>query len=50
MSFAAPSLAGPFEDAVAAHEEGDYVTAYSLQRPLAEGGLAKAQVNLPPRW
>ena len=46
MSFAAPLAAGPYEDAVAAYEAGDYVTAYRLQLPLAEDGFAKAQVNL----
>ena len=38
--------AGPFEDAVAAYEVGDYATAYRLQRPLADQGFVKAQVNL----
>ena len=46
MSFAAPLAAGPYEDAVAAYESGDYVTAYRLQLPVAEEGFAKAQVNL----
>ena len=46
MSFAAPLAAGPYEDAVAAYEAGDYVTAYRLQLPVAEEGFAKAQVNL----
>jgi TPR repeat protein len=38
--------AGPFEDAVAAYEAGDYTAAYRLQRPLADQGFVKAQVNL----
>lgn len=46
MSFVAPATAGPFEDAAAAYEAGDYVTAFRLQLPLAEEGYAKAQVNL----
>ena len=46
MTFATSLAADPYEDAVAAYEEGDYVSAYRLQLPLAEKGLAKAQVNL----
>ena len=38
--------AGPFEDAVAAHDRGDFSTAYRLFRSLAEQGDAKAQYNL----
>ena len=38
--------AGPFDDAVAAHERGDYATAFRLWRPLADQGNASAQFNL----
>ncbi|OHC73611.1 MAG: hypothetical protein A3G18_00815 [Rhodospirillales bacterium RIFCSPLOWO2_12_FULL_58_28] len=41
-----PALAGPFEDAVAAYERGDYETALRLYRPLADQGDAKARFNL----
>src|SRR6516164_1217929 len=43
-SFAAPVLAGPFEDGIAAYGNGDYTTALRLLRPFAEQGLAKAQI------
>jgi len=43
MSLAAPAAAGPFEDAAAAYERGDYTTALRLFRPLAHGGDAYAQ-------
>ena len=42
-SLCASALAGPQEDAYAAWERGDYVTAERLYRPLAEGGRASAQ-------
>jgi hypothetical protein len=35
LSFTAPVAAGWFEDAVAAHDKGDYATALRLLRPLA---------------
>ncbi len=38
--------AGPYEDAVAAYNGGDYATALRLLRPLAENGNAAAQNNL----
>jgi TPR repeat protein len=38
--------AGPLEEAVAAHERGDYAEALRLLRPLAEQGDARAQDNL----
>ena len=41
-----PAVAGPFEDGQAAHARGDYATALSLWRPLAEQGHAFAQTNL----
>jgi TPR repeat protein len=44
--WAAPSLAGPFEDATAAYQRGDYMTAMDLIRPLAEQGDVRAQFNL----
>jgi uncharacterized protein len=40
------AVAGPFEDAKAAHDRGDYATALRLVRPLAEQGNADAQYNL----
>jgi hypothetical protein len=38
-----PVLAGPFEDAKAAYQRGDYATALRLWRPLANDGDANAQ-------
>jgi TPR repeat protein len=46
LSFAAPVAADPYEDAVAAYNREDYATAHRLLLPLANQGLAKAQVNL----
>jgi hypothetical protein len=43
VGFAGPAAAGPFEDARAAYEKGDYATVPRLMRPLAEQGDAKAQ-------
>jgi hypothetical protein len=40
------AAAGPLDDAVAAHQRGDYATAVRLIRPLAEQGDAAAQYNL----
>ena len=40
------AAAGPFEDATAAYERGDYATALRLFRPLAEQGNADVQFNL----
>jgi TPR repeat protein len=37
---------GPFKNAIAAYEKGDYATALRLMRPLAEQGHADAQVKL----
>jgi TPR repeat protein len=37
---------GPFKNAIAAYEKGDYPTALRLMRPLAEHGDAVAQHNL----
>ena len=41
-----PLLAGPNEDALAAHARGDNATALRLWRGLAEQGNAQAQTNL----
>ena len=38
--------AGPFDDALAAANRGDYATAFRLWRPLADQGNAGAQFNL----
>ena len=38
--------AGPLEDGVAAYQEGDYATAMSYWRPLADQGNAEAQASL----
>jgi hypothetical protein len=43
---AVTSFGGQFEDAVAAYERGDFVTAYQLLEPLAEQGNDEAQYNL----
>ncbi len=40
------AVAGPFEDAVSAHERGDYATALREFRVLAEQGHVNAQFNL----
>src|SRR5262249_61796453 len=45
-SFAAPVLAGPFEDGIAAYGKGDYAAALLLLRPLADQGTARAQIIL----
>jgi TPR repeat protein len=47
FAFAAgPAVAGPYEDAIAAYDKGDYATALRLWRPLVEQGEARAQSNL----
>ena len=43
---AGPATAGPFEDALAAYQRGDYKTAAKLFQPLAEQGYPAAQFNL----
>jgi TPR repeat protein len=43
---AVPAFAGPFEDAAAAYNKGDYTTAVRLLRPVAEKGDADAQYQL----
>ncbi len=45
-ALAAPVIAGPLEDGLAAATRGDYATALQLFRPLAEQGNATAQHNL----
>ncbi len=45
-ALAGPAVAGPFEDALAARERGDYATALREFRVLAEQGDADAQYNL----
>jgi uncharacterized protein len=46
VSFAGSAAAGPFEDAVVAHDKDDYATALRLLRPLAVQGFANAQFYL----
>jgi TPR repeat protein len=43
---ASPALAGPYEEANAAYDGGDYATAVHIYRSLAENGEARAQNNL----
>jgi uncharacterized protein len=45
-AIAGTAVAGPFEDAIAARDRGDYVTALRLYRQLADQGDARAQYNL----
>jgi uncharacterized protein len=46
LSFAGSVAAGPFEDAAAAYQKGDFATALGLIRPLAEQGGVGAQAQL----
>jgi len=46
VAIAGAAVAGPFEDAVTAYDNGDYATAIRLLRPLADQGLAEAQHDL----
>jgi uncharacterized protein len=46
LALATPVVAGPFDDARAAYEGGDYATVLRLIRPLAEQGNAAAQHQL----
>lgn len=46
LNFAVPCVAGPLEDGIAAYDKGDYATALSLLRPLADQGVASAQYSL----
>lgn len=46
LALAVPASAGSLEDGVTAYRQGDYANALRLLRPLAERGVAGAQVNL----
>jgi len=46
LSFAAPVVAGPFEDGVTAYDRNDFSTAMRHWRPLADQGNPAAQSNL----
>ena len=46
ISMAVTVYSGQFEDATAAHDRGDYATAYRLWKPMAEQGIAEAQLML----
>ena len=46
LGFIAQAVAGPFEDAGAAHKRADYATEFKLLSPLAEAGNPDAQYNL----
>jgi uncharacterized protein len=46
VGFAGSVAAGPFEDAAAAYQKGDFATALLLMRPLAEEGSVSAQAQL----
>jgi uncharacterized protein len=41
-----PALAGPYEEASAAYDKGDYATALHIYRSFADNGEARAQNNL----
>ncbi len=45
-ALAGTAIAGQFEDAISAHERGDYATALREFRVLAAQGEGKAQHNL----
>jgi ATP-dependent protease ClpP protease subunit len=46
MAFAPPLCAGPFEDGLAAYDQGNYEAAFKQWLPLAEHGSAAAQFNI----
>jgi TPR repeat protein len=46
VAISSPAKAGAYEDALAAFDKGDYATALSLLRPLADQGDPKAQTEL----
>lgn len=50
LSLAGQVAAGPFEDATAAYNRGDYATALQLFRPLANQGDAAGQFHLGPMY
>jgi uncharacterized protein len=45
-AIAAPAIAGPLEDGLAAYERFDYATALTALEPLAEQGNVEAQLRL----
>ena len=46
VSLFSPAQAGEFDAAYAAHDRGDFQTAFRLWKPLAEQGKADAQYNI----
>ena len=46
LALAVPAHAGPLEDGKVAYESKDYATALKFWRPLAEQGVAEAQIGL----
>jgi uncharacterized protein len=46
LALFSPAMAGPLEDGQAAHQKGDFTTAFQILRPLAEQGDARAQCAL----
>lgn len=46
LNFVAPATAGPYEEAIAAYESGDYATAVRRLRPLAEQGDPAGQYKV----
>ena len=46
LASAVPPNAGPFEDGHAAYARGDYANALRLLEPLADQGVAGAQIDL----
>ena len=46
LAVAGPAVAGQFEDAMAAYQREDFLTARQLWQPLGDQGDAAAQFNL----
>ena len=46
LTLGSPARAGPFEDAKAAYDRGDYATELAILRPNAAAGQVWAQANL----
>ena len=46
LSFSHAAIAGDYEDGVVAYGKGDFATALRLLTPLAEQGLARAELHL----
>ncbi len=46
LTFGGPALANQFDDALAAHRRGDFLSALRIYFTLATEGLALAQYNL----